>query len=401
MSVLADLLSDHRQALLARLAAPPASDDGWPPGLRESLGGFLDEVGQALGRSPDEPLPQSTRRIAEAHAEQRRQTGVGPEELVHAYGRLRDAIYDLLEATGTQPTVREFRVLSACLTAAVAGPVRHLTSELRASADVGRLHLLELFQQAPGFVTFLRGPGHVFEISNAAYQQLVGHRDILGKTVREALPELVGQGFYELLDRVYTTGNPFVGRAVRIELQTRPGEPRVEAFLDFVYQPIRGGDGRVLGILVQGQDVTATRRQETERQAVEEALRASEERYRTLFESIDDGFCLMQMIVDARGTTVDYRFLETNAAFEGQTGLRDAVGRTARELVPTLDESWFRLYGGVADTGETARFENHAPAMDGRWFDVYASRVGQPAQRLVALVFKDITARKKVERLVA
>ncbi|MBX3198467.1 MAG: response regulator [Labilithrix sp.] len=125
-------------------------------------------------------------------------------------------------------------------------------------------------------------------------------------------------------------------------------------------------------------------------------LRASEERYRTLFESIDDGYCLMQMIVDETGKTVDYRFLETNAAFEGQTGLKGAVGKTALELVPTLDESWFRLYGGVASTGQSARFENHAPAM-GRWFDVYASRVGRSDLLQVALVFKDITDRKRAE----
>jgi len=155
---------------------------------------------------------------------------------------------------------------------------------------------------------------------------------------------------------------------------------------------------RVLSACVSGATAAAVRRHASERlqHATEAALRDSEDRYRSLFESIDDGFCLMQMIVDARGETVDYRFLATNAAFESQTGLRDAVGRTARELVPDLDESWFRLYGRVAATGEPARFENHAPAM-GRWFDVYASRVGAPELRQVALVFKDVTERKRVE----
>jgi len=127
-----------------------------------------------------------------------------------------------------------------------------------------------------------------------------------------------------------------------------------------------------------------------------EALRASQERYRTLFESIDDGYCLMQLHFDAAGRPVDYRFLETNAAFEAQTGLHNAVGRTARELVPDLDASWFELYGRVALTGQSARFENDAVAM-GRSFEVYASRVGPPEQRQVALVFKDVTARKAAE----
>ncbi len=128
-----------------------------------------------------------------------------------------------------------------------------------------------------------------------------------------------------------------------------------------------------------------------------EALRRGEERYRTLFESIDDGFCLMQLLFDADDRPIDYRFLETNAAFEVHTGLKNALGRTARELVPDLDASWFELYGRVALTGETTRFENHAPAMGGRWFDVYASRVGPPELRQVALVFKDVTRQKAAE----
>ena len=90
-----------------------------------------------------------------------------------------------------------------------------------------------------------------------------------------------------------------------------------------------------------------------------------EERYRMLFETIADGYCLMQMIVDANGKTVDYRFLEVNDAFEGQTGLVVALGKTARELVPDLDGSWFERYGRVAATGEASSFESHAPAPSG------------------------------------
>jgi PAS domain S-box-containing protein len=122
----------------------------------------------------------------------------------------------------------------------------------------------------------------------------------------------------------------------------------------------------------------------------------SEQSYRALFHAIDDGVCIIALIYDANGSPIDYRFLEANAAFEDHTGLRSAVGRTARELVPDLDQSWFRLYGEVATTGEPKRFENHAPAMQ-RWFDVYATRVGDPSLRHVALVFKNITERKLAE----
>ncbi len=134
-----------------------------------------------------------------------------------------------------------------------------------------------------------------------------------------------------------------------------------------------------------------------QRQLAEVAQRAEEERYRTLFESIDDGFCLVEIILDELGEAVDYRFITTNAAFAVQTGIVGAVGKTALELVPGIARSWFHRYGVVAATGQAMRFEDHEPAL-GRWFDVYASRVGAPALRQVAIVFKDISERKRIEK---
>lgn len=133
-----------------------------------------------------------------------------------------------------------------------------------------------------------------------------------------------------------------------------------------------------------------------ERAYAETALRLSEERYRTLFESIDEGFCIFEMLFDADNRPIDYRFLELNPAFERHTGLVGANGRTARELVPDLEEFWFETYGNVALTGKSIHFEQRAEQMH-RWFDVYASRVGDANSRKVALVFNDITERKQAE----
>jgi PAS domain S-box-containing protein len=116
--------------------------------------------------------------------------------------------------------------------------------------------LRALFEQAPGFMAVLRGGDHVFELTNKAYLQLIGHRDLLGKTVRTALPEVAGQGFIDLLDRVFATGKPFVGRALPIKLQRKPGGIPEERFLDFVYQPIKDSSGTVTGIFAEGSDVT-------------------------------------------------------------------------------------------------------------------------------------------------
>ncbi len=134
----------------------------------------------------------------------------------------------------------------------------------------------------------------------------------------------------------------------------------------------------------------------SDRQLAQEALRQSEERYRTLFESIDEGFCVLEMLFDENDTPLDYRFLEINPQFEKQTGLEQALGKTARQLLPNLEDHWFEIYGKVALTGEPLRFEHGSEVMN-RWFDVYALRVGQPSSRKVALVFKDITERKRAE----
>ena len=126
------------------------------------------------------------------------------------------------------------------------------------------------------------------------------------------------------------------------------------------------------------------------------ALRASESRYHLLFDSIDEGFCIIEMIFDDQERPVDYRFLEINPSFEKHTGLHDALGRTMRELAPQHEERWFETYGHIAMTGESARFQNQAKEL-GRWYDVYACRFGETANRQVAIVFGDITEQKAAE----
>ena len=127
------------------------------------------------------------------------------------------------------------------------------------------------------------------------------------------------------------------------------------------------------------------------------ALGASEERYRSLLNSIDVGFCVVEILFDDDGSPVDFRFLETNPAFEKQSGLTDAVGKCVRTLVPDLEAHWFETYGRVALAGESIRFVHEARALDGRWFDVYAFRLGAPELRHVAILFTDISVRRRLE----
>ena len=134
----------------------------------------------------------------------------------------------------------------------------------------------------------------------------------------------------------------------------------------------------------------------TERMQAEEAVRESEKRYRSLFDTLIEGFCIIEVIFDSDGKPVDYRFLEINPAFEAQTGLHDAQGRLMRDLAPEHEAHWFEIYGKVALTGQSARFVNEARALN-RWFDVSAYRVGGPESRKVAILFNDITERFRAE----
>ena len=122
-----------------------------------------------------------------------------------------------------------------------------------------RSRLRGLFDQTPGFMAFLSGPTHVFEIANRAYFNIVGRDDIIGRTVRDALPEIAAQGYVELLDRVYRTGEAYVGRGMRALLERTPDAALDELYIDFVFQPVFDQHGQVIGIFVQGSDVTAER----------------------------------------------------------------------------------------------------------------------------------------------
>jgi PAS domain-containing protein len=115
-------------------------------------------------------------------------------------------------------------------------------SQRRQAADTERLQ--RMFERAPGFICILRGPTHVFEFVNRAHREMFGSRDWIGKPVREAFPALAGQGFYELLDQVFMTGERHVGAATQVRYRPSPGAPEQERMLDFIYEPILDTAGR-------------------------------------------------------------------------------------------------------------------------------------------------------------
>ena len=169
------------------------------------------------------------------------------------------------------------------------------------------------------------------------------------------------------------------------QLRTLECHGRVEC--DALGEPVK-----LLGLV---QDVTE--REQAAQRAKDELVRQATSNYVALYNSMDEGFCVIEVIFDAQQRAIDYRFLNANPAFEQQSGLCGALGKTIRELAPDHEQHWFDAYGRVAQTGEPTRFEAHGQAL-GRWFDVNAFSIGPSANRHVGVLFTDITARKWTEQ---
>jgi len=214
----------------------------------------------------------------------------------------------------------------------------------------------------------------------------------IGRTVRDLLPELADQ-LEPIYQQVIDSAEPMINLEVSGMNSAQPGVLRT--WLSSYY-PLKGEDDRVLGVNVVVQEITELKQREAERKQAEEALQRSEERYRYLFDSIDEGFSVIEVLFDQNEKAIDYRFLEVNPMFEQQMELKQATGKTVRELVPEMEEYWYEIYSRVALTEEPVRFENAAEFLN-RWFDVYAFRVEEPEKRKVAILFRDITDRKRTD----
>ena len=333
--------------------------------------------------------------------------------------------------------------------------VRDITEEKRRAAEreallraleLERSRLAAVFQQAPAAVAVLRGPEHVFELANPRFLQLVGYREVVGRPVRQALPEVAEQGYVEILDRVYRTGEPFIGTEMPVVLQSGPEGPPDERFFNFVYQPLTGAAGEVSGIFAHGVDVTelvwARRMAEEQAAALEMhteelqnqashleevqaeleaandeftranaelAVRADEsDRARADAEAARamlDGF--LQAAPVATGfLDRDLRYRRMNAALGAINGVDpgDAIGRTLHEVLPRLAPSLEPFYRRVLETGEPLRNVEVAgprptdPGSEGHYLvNYFPVRLEDGEVLGVGLVALDVTEQHIVE----
>jgi PAS domain S-box-containing protein len=271
---------------------------------------------------------------------------------------------------------------------------QRVLADRRAVAERARQR--QLLSQMPGFVAVLTGPAHVFEYVNDAYVKISGRNNFVGRSVREMFPELAGQGYYELLDQVYSTGKTVVTRGMELRLQ---GSDEVQ-FIDFVYEPIRNDKANVTGIFVAGYEVT-----EAHRAAV--ALRASEARLRELNADLERKVIertqargrTWQVSPDLLGALNSKGYFETsNPAWKTMLGWseEEVASMSIFEMLHPDDVE--RTRGGfeLTQQGQPAiRFPNRYRCKDGsyRWI----SWVGVPEDGMVYCSGRDITEEKAAE----
>jgi PAS domain S-box-containing protein len=210
--------------------------------------------------------------------------------------------------------------------------------------------------------------------ANPAVKRITG-LDLAGRSLREIDPNYES-AWWEAYGRVVQTGI-----AERQELYTE----LLDSWFSFYTFKIGDADSCRVGCVFQ--DIT-------QRKRTEQALRESEQRYRTLFESIDEAFCVCELMVDETGEPYDHRVLEINPAFEILTGLQQVTGKAASELIPTLEPFWLETYARVVKTGESTRFESYLQGLDG-WFDVYVAPLNVFHSQQFAVLFRNITEQKR------
>src|ERR1700691_2035174 len=258
----------------------------------------------------------------------------------------------------------------------------------------------DMFAQSPSFSALLQGPEHRFVMVNPAYLQLIGHRDVAGLTVREAIPEVESQGFIELLDSVFTSGKPFIGKDIKIVLRRAADGSEDTRRVDFVYQPIKGASGEVTSIFVQGSDTT-------ERHATEEALRVSEGRLRELnadlerrvIERAQARSLTWQLSPDLLGALNSKGYFETsNPAWQTVLGWSEAevASMSIFELLHPDDVEHTRAGFELTLVGQPAiRFVNRYRCKDGS--HRYISWVGIQEDNYVYCTGRDITVEREAE----
>lgn len=389
VSDLAMHLEAHGESVVhgwaARLREGLVPEAAPEPELRDHLPDLLAELVTALRGGRPAGAPEAAR----APGRRRYRLGFDLDAVVREYGVLHACVLDLGASPGVPLPLADARGLATFFAGAVAEAVRAYgqqvgavqatlaeavrtsqhereallvrAREAQAEAQAERAKQHGLFMQAPVAIAILEGPLHTFLFANPAYRALVGGRDVVGKPLHEALPDVRGQGFDRLLDRVVATGEPFFGREVPIRLENLGGAPM---FLDFTYAPKRDGAGTVDGVLASVVDVTARVQARQRAEDLAAQVRTSEAELRLVIDALP---VLVSFV------TADECYALGKRACEDWFGIAHAalVGRKVREVIGEAAYAVLGPYVRRGLAGEALTFDHlGVPSRDGDARDV-------------------------------
>jgi PAS domain S-box-containing protein len=358
--------SDGAALMLLPLPASAGANGEVPPGI-SALPPQVPRAGAPMGRFEIEQ-PDGTRLLAAWQA-----TSEGDRVLATAALPRAVALAGFYDRLWRNAALFGLAALLVGGLGAGVAAAMHRANRARHAAERGRRELAAVLEATGEAVLALDPDWRITFVNRRAAATIAGGRAIHGLSLQEAFPAFAGTAIEAACRRTMQIREPAaaeqmllpLGRRLRVESHSRE-------------------DG---GIVVFCRDVTDEREAETR-------IAESEARLRQLFQAIDEGYALCEMVFDAEGRPQDYRFLEVNPLFARMTGVEDPVGRTARGISPELDLRLVDTYARVALQGETLRFEQHSSSL-GRWFDIFATPVA-PRGRF-ALVFRDVTARRAAE----
>ena len=270
--------------------------------------------------------------------------------------------------------------------------------EAQAVARAERERLRSLFMQAPAPILTMEGPNLIITLANEGYIKLLRREsasEVVGKTIREALPELEGQGFFELLDNVYLTGTPYVGHEMLATLENKITGELDEAWFNFIYQPARNADGEVDGILVVAIELTEQVRARKQAEIREKLLERQTSELETIYKTAPIGLALFD--------PVEFRYLRLNDTQARIIGLppSEVLGKTVTEIAPI--EGLHEMFQRVAEGKpiQNALLEGALPAQPDvhrhwtvNYFPVYAEDGTVQAITAASL---EITAQRRAE----
>lgn len=264
-----------------------------------------------------------------------------------------------------------------------------------------------------GFPMVVLWGADLLQIYNDGYRDLMERTrpEGLGQPVRESWPEVWHRNA-PIYERVWAGETITLDEAICPITRSGTSE---DAWFSLSYSPLRSDTGVITGVLVTAFEMTARVRSGAVTRAswapwpsdgtangvtglkdAAAAQRQGDGQYHLLFQMLDQGFCVVEVLFDERGRGVDFLFLETNSTFGRITGLGDVIGQRMRILTPEHEQYWFEIYGRVALTGVAERFEAEAAAL-GHWYNAFAYRIGDAGEHRVAILFEEITARKRAE----